>query len=183
MKASSDSACNASQETVSTQCSSTLTQDTTASDDTESCPQETADSFEWKKEGEALLQPRDDEPSLRRESSAVEEKLNSSVIIGRLSYCGHPELHGTLCTSCGRKIVTIPEITDKNGSQSGSSTSGSGARGGTDAESGYRERAMSKVTMKGGGTLTLSSTGKGIRVSLQLALFARCCARRTYLIP
>lgn len=82
------------------------------------------------------------------------------VIVGRLSFCGHPELHGTLCTSCGRNVAPLAA----GASNSKSAERGHRASGGFNA--GSRERnsehggAMSKVTMKGGGTLTLSSTGE-----------------------
>lgn len=94
---------------------------------------------------------------------AVKTAAATTVVVGRLSFCGHPELHGTLCTSCGRNVLPG----EAEGSDEKSGERGNRASGGFSA--GSRERnsedggAMSKVTMKGGGTLTLSSTGMRVQ--------------------
>ena len=111
-----------------------------------------------------------------------------SVVVGRLSFCSHPELHGTLCTSCGRNVV--PPAGKEEGATGGAGgggrrgrTGGAGGggrrgRGGSGVDGGEGRGAggkpswdsaeglgegevamMSKVTMRGGGTLTVSSTG------------------------
>lgn len=81
---------------------------------------------------------------------------DKAVVIGRLSFCGHPELHGTLCTSCGRNVVV--------GTDTDEYAKDGGGRGGgeidDDGSNAARRGGTAKVTMKGGGTLTLSSTGE-----------------------
>ena len=88
------------------------------------------------------------------------------VVIGRLSFCSHPELHGTLCTSCGRSVVPAGAKEEAGGGGRGKGGEGGAGRGGGgepvwgSAEDPEEEEGpMSKVTMKGGGTLTVSSTG------------------------
>lgn len=89
-----------------------------------------------------------------------------SVTVGKLSYCSHPELHGTLCTSCGRQITAL---SDPPGAVDGfpSGVNGvpgvGGGQGGSGDGMEGRTKSMSKVTMKGGGTLTVSSTGETLR--------------------
>ena len=106
--------------------------------------------------------------------AGVSSSCQEAVVVGRLSFCGHPELHGNLCTSCGRRVIApeeiatgVGEVSAVNGSHSGAigiSKRGIGGACGEGVHGGERDRVapmtMAKVTMKGGGTLTVSSTGE-----------------------
>lgn len=153
------------------------TQDTTTSEDTESLSQDASVSSSQSAR-ESLL-PHSQGPERRsmlgRDSSASDvAKAGSSVVIGRLSFCTHPELHGTLCTTCGRNVVgpSVKSHDGKHGArESGRSWHGPGGASNGAGEGGMEQRlgeisSMSKVTMKGGGTLTLSSTGKPATLGL-----------------
>lgn len=98
------------------------------------------------------------------------------MVIGRISFCGHPELHGTLCTSCGRNVHTTATAAPhadrgKNGRLGGGGDESSGRGEGQNEEGGYAMSTMSKVTMKGGGTLTVSSTGNNKKTKPQMVFW------------
>lgn len=76
------------------------------------------------------------------------------VLVGRLSFCGHPELHGTLCTSCGRNVLPAQE--NGRGEEEAGGGGGAGAGGGEREESGDTHQ----VLMKGGKMMSVTAEGE-----------------------
>lgn len=108
-----------------------------------------------------------------------EKSATAAVVVGRISFCGHPELHGTLCTSCGRNVV--PPGAKANGGRrkgdaaaaGGGGGNGAGGRGAGGREEGDAEGDHDhdhdhvgdthQVLMKGG--KVMSVTAEGVSVS------------------
>lgn len=181
--------------TMTTQDTATLSSMESSSDSLSSCSQEVqpllhTPSQVRSQDSDASAQRTDKQSSLpspldyrtSRQGEPKPAKPTSPIVIGRLSFCGHPELHGTLCTSCGRSVLNA-QSAEEPGARSGG-CGGAGGRAAVGGRSGgfvdglgerkhmEREGGMSKVTMKGGGTLTLSSTGTCARVEHVLARVA-----------
>lgn len=76
----------------------------------------------------------------------------AGVPVGRISFCGHPELHGTLCTSCGRNVLP-PAASGSNGRDENGGAGGAGGREENDAADTHQ------VLMKGGKMMSVTAEG------------------------
>lgn len=82
---------------------------------------------------------------------------DAAVPVGRISFCGHPELHGTLCTSCGREV--LPPGGNGSGNQDdGGGGGGGGGRDENDGDGGVGD--THQVLMKGGKMMSVTAEGK-----------------------
>ncbi len=137
--------------------------------------------------------PQDQEPSVngagttsspsprRGEDKSAAATPAAAVAVGRISFCGHPELHGTLCTSCGRNVLPTGAKANggkaKGGRKKGGAAGIGGAAGGRGA--GGREEGdgdhdhdddhvgdTHQVLMKGGKMMSVTAEGASVRPSV-----------------
>lgn len=96
--------------------------------------------------------------TIRTDAGAEPPASGEGVVVGRISFCAHQELHGTLCTSCGRVVVSQSE----NGRGKGDAAGGGGGSG---SGSGGAERPEEdggdthQVLMKGGKMMSVTAEG------------------------
>ncbi|CAN0074992.1 unnamed protein product, partial [Ectocarpus sp. 8 AP-2014] len=92
---------------------------------------------------------------------AEPQASGEGVVVGRISFCAHQELHGTLCTSCGR--VVLPQSENGRGRGQGGAGGGGGG-GGSGGGSGERQEEgggdTHQVLMKGGKMMSVTAEGR-----------------------
>ncbi|CAM9740263.1 unnamed protein product, partial [Ectocarpus sp. 13 AM-2016] len=95
------------------------------------------------------------------DAGAEPQASGEGVVVGRISFCAHQELHGTLCTSCGR--VVLPQSENGRGRRQGGA-SGSGGGGGSGGASGEQQEEGAgdthQVLMKGGKMMSVTAEGR-----------------------
>lgn len=86
----------------------------------------------------------------------------AAAIVGRISFCGHPELHGTLCTSCGRSVVPPAANGGRREDSAGGGANGGGGGGGgsTDGDGEGGGGGTHQVLMKGGKMMSVTAEGE-----------------------
>ncbi|CAN0068154.1 unnamed protein product [Ectocarpus sp. 6 AP-2014] len=91
--------------------------------------------------------------AIRTDDGAEPQASGEGVVVGRISFCAHQELHGTLCTSCGR--VVLPQSENGRGRGQGDAAAGGGGErreeGGGDTH---------QVLMKGGKIMSVTAEGR-----------------------
>ncbi|CAM9892722.1 unnamed protein product, partial [Ectocarpus sp. 12 AP-2014] len=100
--------------------------------------------------------------AIRTDTGAEPQASGEGVVVGRISFCAHQELHGTLCTSCGR--VVLPQSENGRGRGQGGAGCGGGGGDGSGGGSGERQEEgggdTHQVLMKGGKMMSVTAEGR-----------------------